>query len=265
MTIHQVILYFLVYSFLGWIYETIFVSLREREWSNRGFLMGPICPIYGVGAIAAVLICSDISIPMTFILCMLGSAVMEYTTAYVLDKLFHASWWDYSNMPFNVNGYICLPASLLFGAAGVLISKIIHPVISVPIAYIPETAQEAVAFLLVAICSADLTLTVSSLSDFAVRIKEFESKVNNAISNKYDELENTVSDKLATVKRHTMLTDKTRESIIEREIKKADLRLSRIQMNALQGIRRFKKEELYAGNIGKIHAMLLKISSKRKK
>ncbi|MGN0475007.1 MAG: hypothetical protein ACI4IJ_07960, partial [Acutalibacteraceae bacterium] len=177
----------------------------------------------------------------------------------------HASWWDYSNMPFNVNGYICLPASLMFGAAGVLISKILHPIISVPMAYIPEPAQEAAAFLLVAVCASDLTLTVSSLSDFAVRIKEFESRVNNAISNKYDELENTVSDKLATVKRHTMITDKTRESIIEREIKKADLRLSRIQMNALQGIRRFKKEELYEGNLGKIHALLLKISSKRKK
>ncbi len=270
MTLHQTILYFFIYSFLGWIYETIFVSIREREWSNRGFLMGPICPIYGVGAVVAVLICSDMSIPLTFILCMLGSAVLEYTTAYVLDKLFHASWWDYSNMPFNINGYICLPASLLFGAAGVLIAKILHPVISTPMAHIPETVQEAAALLLVALCSADLTLTVSSLSDFAVKIKDFESRVNNAISDKYDELENTVSDKLANVKlataKHRMLlTDRTRESIIEREIKKADLRLSRIQMNALQGIRKFKNEELYAGNLGKIHALLLKVSSRRKK
>lgn len=261
LTIHEAVLYFFLYSFLGWIYESILVSVREKTWSNRGFLIGPICPIYGVGAVVAVLICSNMTIPLTFVLCMLGSAVLEYTTAYALEKSFHASWWDYSNMPFNINGYICLPASLGFGAAGVLIVHVMHPILSVPVKIIPDILQQILALILVAVCSSDLTLTVSSLSDFAMKIKNFETRVNQAISDKYDELENTVSDRLATVGRRTLLTDAARNSIIEREIKKADMKLNSIQRRAVQGIKKFKDSEVES----RIHSMLLRLSAKARK
>lgn len=264
MTIHEMVLYFFLYSFLGWIYESVMVSIREKNWSNRGFLIGPICPIYGFGAVLCVLICSNINVWLSFILCMAGSAVMEYVTAYTLEKLFHASWWDYSNMPLNLNGYICLPASLAFGAAGVLISHIIHPIISVPIEFIPDILKEIISLILVGICSADLTMTVSSLTDFAVKIKDFETKINNAISDKYDEIENTVSDKIANVTKGTLLSDAIKDSIIEQELKKANMKLSQIQFNAVKNIRKFKNEGASSENRVRIKELMVRISARAK-
>lgn len=264
MTINETVLYFFLYSFLGWVYESVMVSIREKKWSNRGFLIGPICPIYGFGAVLCVLICSNINIWLTFLLCMAGSAVLEYSTAYALEKLFHASWWDYSNMPLNLNGYICLPASLAFGAAGVLISHAIHPILAVPIEILPSVLKEIIALLLVGICSADLTLTVSSLTDFAVKMKDFETRFNKAISDKYDEIENTVNDKIANVKKGSLLTDAIRDSIIEQELKKANLRLSQIQFNAVKNIRKFKKEGASSENRVRIKELMVRLSAKAK-
>lgn len=255
MTIHETVLYFFIYSFFGWLYESIIVSIREKGWSNRGFLIGPICPIYGVGSVLCILICSEQNVLLSFILCMAGSAIIEYVTAYTLEKLFHASWWDYTNMPLNLKGYICLPASLAFGAAGVLISHAVHPVIAIPIELIPSVLQEIIALLLVGICSADLTLTVSSLTDFAVKIKDFESKINNAIADKYDEIENTVNDKLSNA---------VKDSIIEQELKKANMKLSQFQLIAVKNIQKFKNEGASSENLVRIKELMVRISTKAK-
>lgn len=121
----------IVFSVLGWVYECIYCSIKSGHWENRGFLFGPVCPIYGTGAISVFILVEYVhfmsfEVPplwQIFLIFALGSAVLEYTTSWIMEKFFHARWWDYSNLPLNLNGRICLPASILFGVMGILILK----------------------------------------------------------------------------------------------------------------------------------------------
>ena len=113
---------FILYSFLGWIYETLFCIITSRHWSNRGFLYGPICPIYGAGVVLLTLLVRfahhrgmTLSAVSIFMVSVIGSALLEYVTSYMLEEVFHATWWDYSHLPLNFNGRISLFTSLGFG------------------------------------------------------------------------------------------------------------------------------------------------------
>ena len=179
------IVWFAIFSFAGWLFECVYGALTTRHWENRGFLFGPLCPIYGVGAVAALVACSlpgvDVAampLWLVFLACMAGSAVLEYTVSYVFEKLFGAVWWDYSNLPLNVNGRICLPASLLFGIAGVLIVQFLVPFTASVDAAAPPLAMEVAALVIVAMVSVDATLTVAALSDLMDRVNRMEEVVN---------------------------------------------------------------------------------------
>ncbi|MBQ9902072.1 MAG: putative ABC transporter permease [Clostridia bacterium] len=234
MTIDEAVLYFYIYSFLGWIYESILVSVREKRWANRGFLIGPICPIYGAGGLLFALMGAHLSIPVTFLVCAASSAVLEYLTGLTLEKLFHASWWDYSNMPLNLNGYICLPASMLFGTMGVAVSHFIHPLVALPVGYLPAWLVSLSALLMVGVTSADITVTVSTLSDFVDKLVEIDKLINQAIDDKYRELESSVSDTLRSVK---SLPASAREKIIDQAILKSDITLTGVQAQVLGKIK----------------------------
>ncbi len=234
MSMDEAVLYFYIYSFLGWVYESILVSVREKHWANRGFLIGPICPIYGAGGLLFALMGTHLSIPVTFLVCMVSSAVLEYLTGLTLEKLFHASWWDYSNMPLNLNGYICLPASLLFGAMGVAVSHFIHPLVALPVGYLPEWLVNIAALLLVGVTSADITVTVSTLSDFVDRLVEIDKQINQAIDDKYREFESSVSGTIKSVK---AIPANVRDKIIDQEILRSNLSLTGVQAQVLGKIK----------------------------
>ena len=237
MTVDEAVLYFYIYSFLGWVYESILVSVREKRWANRGFLIGPICPIYGAGGLLFAMLGTHMNIPATFLVCMVSSAVLEYATGYTLERLFHASWWDYSDMPLNVRGYICLPASLLFGVMGVAVSHFIHPFVSLPVAALPEWAVNVTALLLVGITSADITVTVSTLSDFVDKQVEVDRRINQAIDDRYRELESTVS---GTIKNVRAIPANVKDKIIDQEILKSNISLTGIQLQVLSKIKSIK-------------------------
>ena len=123
--------WFGVFSLGGWVYECTFCAIKNRRWDNRGFLFGPVCHIYGFAGVAVLLLLtwlprvlsvSSTSMPWweVFVFCSVGSAVLEYLTSYLLERFFHARWWDYSKIPLNLNGRICLPFALCFGLAGTL-------------------------------------------------------------------------------------------------------------------------------------------------
>ena len=124
----QWIAFFMVYCIIGWIWESLYVSLEYRKWVNRGFLNGPFLPIYGFGAIV-MLFCT---LPvrdnafLTFLLGMLGATALEYLTGYVMEKMFHVRYWDYSYEFANLNGYICLGCSLLWGLASLFLIRVLH-------------------------------------------------------------------------------------------------------------------------------------------
>ena len=108
-TVETYFLWLMIYSIIGWIYESTLCSITNKKLINRGFLNGPYCPIYGSGAILVILILGRIKNPvLLFFLGALVTCSLEYLTSYVMEKLFHARWWDYSQRKFNINGRVCL-------------------------------------------------------------------------------------------------------------------------------------------------------------
>lgn len=152
------ILYFAIYSFLGWMLETIFESLSEKKFVNRGFLKGCFCPLYGFGAILV----SEVSMYLNkytvnyyswVFMCVIGSIILasalEYVTGYILEKLFNCKWWDYSDKFANINGYVCLEFSLLWGIIAFVFVRVVHPIISELVLNIPVKARGSIALVLV--------------------------------------------------------------------------------------------------------------------
>ena len=121
-------LLFIIYSITGWIIEVIATYPDTKCFVNRGFLIGPYCPIYGNCAIAMIFLLHNVTNPiLLFVLSILICSVGEYVTSYAMEKIFHARWWDYSKNRFNLNGRICLVNSLAFGVLGFLLIKFVNP------------------------------------------------------------------------------------------------------------------------------------------
>ncbi|WP_282709919.1 putative ABC transporter permease [Lancefieldella sp. Marseille-Q7238] len=126
--IPQVILMFAIISVGGWIYETAYCSLVEHGFSRRGFLFGPSCPIYGVGAVSVWITLGSLDNPvLVFVLGGLMATILEYSTGLILERRFHRTWWDYSMFRYNIKGRICPQASLVFGAFSVVTVFFIAP------------------------------------------------------------------------------------------------------------------------------------------
>lgn len=120
---------FLVYSFIGWIIEVVFSFFVEGKFINRGFLVGPLVPIWGTAAVLITLILRpDDSLFNLIISSAFIGTFLEYVVNYLMEKIFKARWWDYSNLPFNINGRVCLAYSCLFGLCGVLVVKVLNPI-----------------------------------------------------------------------------------------------------------------------------------------
>ena len=172
----QWLLLFFRYCLLGWLWETAYVSLRRREWVNRGFLYGPWLPIYGGGAIVVLFVTLPVAanLPLVFLLGMLSATALEYVTGAVMERLFHMRYWDYSNQPLNVNGYVCLPVSLAWGGFSLLMVEFLHPPIDRFILRIPSSAAEAAALLLAVLFTVDVTCSVRSALDTKALLARLE-------------------------------------------------------------------------------------------
>ena len=128
---YETLFLFFIYAFLGWCLEVAYHALVTGQFINRGFLNGPWCPVYGFGA-SAVLACL-LPLRENQFLLFLGSvavtSAIEWLTGFALEKLFHQHWWDYSDQPFNLNGYICLRFSLAWGVACLVVVDAVHPLV----------------------------------------------------------------------------------------------------------------------------------------
>lgn len=155
---------FLLYSFFGWIYESCLVSIKKKSLVNRGFLNGPIIPIYGAGAVLICIILDPVSknLLLVFLGGMVLATTLEFVTSYVMEKLFHAKWWDYSNYRYNVQGRICPLVSLFWGALSVFMTVFLKPISNSLIHRIPRRIGGILAIILMLIIVADLVLTVIS-------------------------------------------------------------------------------------------------------
>lgn len=169
-------LYFFIYSFIGWVAECIFNSIQEKKLVNRGFLTGPYCPVYGFGAVAGILFVRPFSYSpvLVFLLGMIIMTIIEFLASYILEKLFHEKWWDYTGFFLNIDGRVCLFFSTMFGVLFLFVIYFVHPPIEslvLPIAPLYRTS-------LLIICSCvfltDLFLTVKALLEKNKTFKELE-------------------------------------------------------------------------------------------
>lgn len=202
MWISRYVCLFLIYSCMGWIYETLFCTIKGGKWENRGFLYGPVCPIYGVGAVAIVAVMNwltnTINYPFhlwqIFLISVFGSMILEYVTSWGLEKLFHAVWWDYSNLPLNINGRISLLTSLGFGVAGVLVVYVIAPFTEKIVDAIPPIWIEFFALFFTVFFVIDTTLTISGLTHFERVVVQMEKEWNERMDSLVDSVKGKISE-----------------------------------------------------------------------
>lgn len=167
---------FFIYAFLGWCTEVVYAGVNQGVFVNRGFFNGPLCPIYGFGVIT-VLLCL-LPLRENLLLLYVGSVVLtsllELLSGFLMEKLFHQRWWDYTDDPFNIGGYICLKFSLLWGMACVLIVDIVHPLIMHLLAFIPD--QFSTPFLLAfsGAFIADIVVTVATVAKLNQRLQQID-------------------------------------------------------------------------------------------
>mgnify|MGYP005757564681 FL=1 len=181
-TFIQWLLFFFIYCFLGWVWESCYVSIKKREWINRGFLHGPMLPIYGSGAIIVLLCTIGVrdQVILIFIFGMTGATILEYVTGACMERLFRVRYWDYSHMPLNLKGYICLPVSLGWGAFSVLLVRVIHVPIENLVLQIPERIAEVVSVVCSSAFAVDFTLSFSEamdLRDMLIRLSDSNEKI----------------------------------------------------------------------------------------
>ena len=168
---------FIIYSFAGWIMETLWVSWCNKRLVDRGFLIGPYCPIYGFGALLIVLLLSKLSFSpvLVFLMTVLVCGALEYFASWIMEKIFKARWWDYSNVKFNLNGRICLKNLIAFGIMGIAVIYVINPNFEIWIEYFLNKDQlRFLAFILWTIFIMDFVVSTIVVYGFR-RITE---KVN---------------------------------------------------------------------------------------
>lgn len=188
---YEVIWIFLVYAFLGWCVEVAFAAVKLREFVNRGFLNGPACPIYGCGVLLLVVVLTPLK--QSYILLFLGAFILasaiEFITGFLLEKLFHNKWWDYSERKFNICGYVCPLFSILWGLGCILVLKVIHPAIYKLIRIFPKLPGMIILVVFCIVFVVDLVITVASILKFNQRLAlldEVAGKIKN-ISNEIGE------------------------------------------------------------------------------
>lgn len=154
-------LFFYLYSFLGWLWESGYVSFRQGRWVNRGFLRGPILPLYGFGALAllSLLLPWAASPALAFLVGMTGATALEYITGQALESLFGVRYWDYSMYRWNLKGYICLPASLCWGFFSVALLPL-HRSLGWALGLMPARTLGAALLALTALAAADTLLAL---------------------------------------------------------------------------------------------------------
>ena len=189
----NIVLLFFMYAFGGWCTEVILKYRQYHRFINRGFLTGPVCPIYGCGAVLITIVIGSLSnvesgYIMTFALSFVICGVVEYFTGLVLEKIFHARWWDYSQKPMNLHGRVWIGNLILFGIGGVAIIHIINPVIYRFLAIFTLRTREIVATALLAVIAADFVISYFVLKLVKVGIDSSEADNTEEISKEVRQL-----------------------------------------------------------------------------
>ena len=245
MTYFQICLYFLIYSFGGWVVEVIFHAVALGKVINRGFLNGPVCPVYGFGVLSVFALLNTIqgsgrqmSDGMIFVFGIVLATAVELVAGWLLDVCFHARWWDYSDKPFNFHGYICLEFSLIWGLAIVMVVKVFQKYVEAHALH--ATWEWIVIAVLYAVYLTDFIVTVAVIQGLNKKLTRLD-KVRSDLRIVSDKL----SDTLATTTIGT--AQKVGEGKVQATLAAAELRdATAAQREKSIEMLRIKRAELQA-------------------
>lgn len=183
-TLHKWLLLFYLYCFIGWIWESCYVSLKKHKWINRGFLKGPLLLIYGSGAIVVLIstLTVENNLLLVFVIGVISATILEYITGVAMEKLFHVRYWDYSKEPFNINGHICLISSLAWGVFSVLLVRFVNPNIARLVIIIPNGISEVISYIITVFITIDAVQSFNEAMDLKNILIKFTER-NDAITN----------------------------------------------------------------------------------
>ena len=185
MIIAYYFLCFFIFSFVGWSFESILCSYyNDSHFINRGFLIGPYCPIYGFGGLFCFLCFGKIgNIFLLFISAAISCTILEYLTSFLMEKLLHAKWWDYSHLPFNIKGRVCLYGTVLFGILAVLTCRVIAPQLMSFFVKMPDFIIIICATVISAAMFADAIFTFLSWSNLNSDLKTIYASMTDTANN----------------------------------------------------------------------------------
>ena len=183
-TLHKWLLLFYLYCFIGWIWESCYVSLKKHKWINRGFLKGQLLPIYLSGAVVVLIstLTVENNLLLVFVIGMISATILEYITGVAMEKLFHVRYWDYSKEPFNINGHICLISSLAWGVFSVLLVTFVNPNIERLVIIIPNGISEVISYIITVFITIDAVQSFNEAMDLKKILIKFTER-NDAINN----------------------------------------------------------------------------------
>lgn len=185
---------FFIYAFMGWCTEVVYAAACTGKFVNRGFLNGPVCPVYGFGVLIVIYMLTPLkdNLVILFFGSVFLTSALEWITGWVLEKIFHNKWWDYSDLPFNLSGYICLKFSLMWGFACLLIMDVIHPVIYDLINLIDIRISKVIISMMLAGIAVDIIATVQSILNLNRQLNQI-NEIAASIRNISDELGERIS------------------------------------------------------------------------
>lgn len=185
-TISIYFILFIIYSFVGWLMEVVNCLVEKHRFINRGFLIGPVCPIYGVGSLLLIIFLTRYSdnLLRLFFHAIIICSILEYMTSYFMEKIFHARWWDYSKNKFNLNGRICAETMIPFGIFGTLIVGYVNPFLYSKISLINPTAIEYIALVLFLAYLLDSIVSTGIIINIGKTMKFVEKDATEQITKK---------------------------------------------------------------------------------
>ena len=209
--IEMYIMLFFIYSLAGWLIEMIPATIREKKFVDRGFLVGPYCPIYGCGVILITLLLQKYAddIVVTFFLSVIICGTLEYLTSYIMEKIFKARWWDYSNNKFNINGRICLETLVPFGIGGVLVLFVFNPFLEKIINLIPGLALHIVTGVLCVLFLIDCIVSFKII----LNLKEMTKELKDNTAEISDKVKKIILNKLGPYKRLVNAFPRVKENV----------------------------------------------------
>lgn len=174
--LYHIFAWLFLYSFLGWAWESCYVSVKERKLVNRGFVTGPVCTIYGVGAVSVYLILRPLeeNLVLLYFGGVIVATALEYVTAIIMEKMFHTSWWDYSDKKFNFRGRICLESSVLWGFFSIGMFRVLHPAVQWAAGLVDERTGKIILGVIMVLYVFDFTFAMITASQIGKKLEQME-------------------------------------------------------------------------------------------